>query len=266
MTELSKAFIRHTIEYPDGTVYKGKIDHRAQPALAGIDSVEGMRVLDIATNDGFFAFWSEWHGAKEVMAIDVDTYENYDWGSHEVPESVGDIFQPDKAVMFKKHYDATNSKIDKRCMSIMDLDKEKHGSFDLIWNYGLLYHLRDPLGSLDICRKICDGMMVLETQVHPNVSLAPVVLQNTIKAPFIPITNFSVPNERAVVAWLDSAGFDHIFVENNPKIRTRQHFIACVTDELAEKVRSNTKFRECGLTYFKSMRKNGHTAAFKGDY
>src|SRR3546814_3424311 len=39
------------------------------------------------------------------------------------------------------------------------------GLFDLIFNFGLLYHLRHPLLALDKTRAVCRGAMILETHV-----------------------------------------------------------------------------------------------------
>src|SRR6478672_13747497 len=71
----------------DGTFTNGRIDYTAHPAMLGLDGIDlcGLRVLDIAANDGYWSFWAEERGA-EVMAIDVDGFDGYDWG-HDGPPS-----------------------------------------------------------------------------------------------------------------------------------------------------------------------------------
>ena len=41
---------------------------------------KGKRVLDVATDEGWWAFWSEMQGAEYVEASDVERGEDYDWG------------------------------------------------------------------------------------------------------------------------------------------------------------------------------------------
>ena len=61
-------------------------------------------------------------------------------------------------------------------LSVYDLDPEQHGEFDLVFNYGLLYHLRHPLLSLDRVRRVCRGALVLETHVVNTMSRLPITL------------------------------------------------------------------------------------------
>ena len=73
---------RMKITYPDGTTY-GKIDFTIWTDLLGITNYDftGKRVLDVATNEGWWAFWPEMQGAEYVEASDVELGEDYDWGA-----------------------------------------------------------------------------------------------------------------------------------------------------------------------------------------
>lgn len=223
-------YYHHTIEYPDGRIIQGAVDHRSEPALVGIADVTGLRVLDLASNDGFFAFWSEQHGAREVLAIDVDCYENYDWGPLGAPyEAIQGMEQPDKSVVFWEHHRAMASNVRRERMSIYELNRLKHGTFDLIWNYGLLYHLRHPLLALDICRTLCTGAMVLETQI---LNVSPNLRDRNVVRTCANLTDWFYPSEAAMVAWLRSSGFLRVGIQDVPKDEqvARQRFIAYAGD------------------------------------
>ncbi len=62
----------HTLELAPGVVTPGWLDHR--PILERIPlprRLDGMRCLDVATFNGFWAFEMERRGASEVVAVDV---------------------------------------------------------------------------------------------------------------------------------------------------------------------------------------------------
>src|ERR687885_775685 len=70
----------HTLELGDGVVTKGMFDHR--PVLDRYPlpaDLSGMRCLDVATMDGFWAFEMEKRGAASVTAIDLDRPDELDW-------------------------------------------------------------------------------------------------------------------------------------------------------------------------------------------
>lgn len=71
-----------TVIYPDGTVFLGKRDLRHVIDHLGLNRIDfsGRSVCDIATDEGFFAFWAEGAGAERILATDVDDFARYDWG------------------------------------------------------------------------------------------------------------------------------------------------------------------------------------------
>src|SRR5215472_16874728 len=56
-----------------------------------------------------------------------------------------------------------------RKIGLLDLDRHKAlsdlGSFDIVYFYGVLYHLSDPEGALARLAEICDGQILVETIV-----------------------------------------------------------------------------------------------------
>src|SRR3954454_1045985 len=70
----------HTLELGDGVVTPGMFDHR--PVLHHYpipEDLSGMRCLDVATMDGYWAFEMERRGAASVTALDLEDPNELDW-------------------------------------------------------------------------------------------------------------------------------------------------------------------------------------------
>jgi tRNA (mo5U34)-methyltransferase len=134
----------HTIELPHGVVTPGYVDHRGQVPLYGLPAdMRGMRALDVATYDGFWAFEMERRGA-EVTAIDLESLEQCDYPrrfrSH---ARTGDEVRKTGAA-FQLAHEVLGSRVERRILSVYELAPEKVGTFDVVFLSDLLLHLRDP--------------------------------------------------------------------------------------------------------------------------
>jgi tRNA (mo5U34)-methyltransferase len=141
----------HTIELPDGTRTPGSVSWEYQQQfLERIqlpERLDGLRVLDIGCYDGFFSFEAERRGA-DVVAIDV---------------------HPVHIRCFELARDLLGSKIPYHQMSVYDLDaKVLGGPFDIVFFFGVFYHLRHPLMSLDNIWNICRDYVLMESHVCDN--------------------------------------------------------------------------------------------------
>ena len=108
--------------------------------------LNGMKILDIGANDGFYSFLCESRGAKRVLAIDknqpelTDTYlkgENvcqYD-------TILKNKRQEERFQVLKK---ILNSKVDYKVMNVYDLDSINE-TFDTALFFGVYYHLENPV-------------------------------------------------------------------------------------------------------------------------
>lgn len=202
----------HRIEYPDGTVHEGRIDHRTNIEGLGLERLDGLSVLDLATNDGFFAFWAEQHGASKVVAIDVGNYRDYDWG-YDGPdlELIKTLQEQDKWENFDFHHRNLKSSVIKEQKSVYDIE----GEFDVVFNYGLLYHLRNPVLALDKCRQVCKGFTVVETESPQINPYLPVCIEGGKWTAFGSVTDTYFPTASCMATWMKKACFPHVFIQKN---------------------------------------------------
>jgi len=168
--------------------------------------MSGWRVLDIGCNAGYYSFELARRGAQ-VLAIDVD------------PRYLA------QARWAAKQFGFGEDRVRFVQMQIYDLAREA-GTYDLVWFMGVLYHLRHPLLALDIVRRKCAHLMVLQTLTmpdgEPGKAVADIDLDERArlldaswpKMAFIEHrlrsdpTNWWVPNHACVEAMLRASGFD----------------------------------------------------------
>lgn len=204
----------HSIDLGDGLVTPGQ---RPLTALMQMlhqvgfpDSFEGLSVLDIGTWDGFFSFEAEKRGAKRVVAVDLDP-----------PDFHG--FSTARALL--------DSRVEYIQGSAYDLSPEIQGTFDVVFFFGVFYHLRYPLLALDRIRAVTRQYMLMETNCMDKRLIlgdgSAVRLQDLdrrlVKTPLYrfyrfdelnrgDFSNWFSPNRRAVEDALWTAGFEPEFL------------------------------------------------------
>jgi tRNA (mo5U34)-methyltransferase len=134
-----------TIDLGDGLTTPGWSNPMTEklPFYGLPDDMTGMRVLDIGCCEGFFSFEAERRGAADVVAIDS------------FPESIR---------RFNICRNALGSKANGYLASVYDLDPKNFGTFDLVMYFGVLYHLRHPLLSLQKIAGVTAGTVILQTR------------------------------------------------------------------------------------------------------
>ncbi len=246
----------HRIEYPDGTVHEGRVDHRNNTRALGIESLDGLRVLDLATNDGYFAFWAEQKGASEVVAIDVGNYRDYDWG-FDGPPDTSELNEQNKWEHFDFHHANLKSNVVKKELSVYDI--EQLGPFDVVLNYGLLYHLRNPVLALDKCRAVCKGFTVVETETHQHLNpYLPICIEGGQWVGVGSITDTYFPTASCMASWMKKACFEHIFVQK--RIYHNRTTLIGVVDE--KYLPWFSHFESCDDKYWRLVKKTVAASLF----
>jgi tRNA (mo5U34)-methyltransferase len=130
-------------------------DHRYRiPALP--EDFSGLRVLDIGTFDGFYAFLAEARGAARVVAVDNEQYKEWIGSRWGVDLQGGEGFATIRRLL--------GSKVDYRRLDAFDLDQLDE-EFDLVLCFGILHRVENPLGLLKVMRRrlASGGRVLLET-------------------------------------------------------------------------------------------------------
>lgn len=196
----------HTIDLGNGVVTNGMFDHRPVLDRYPIPAdLSGMRCLDVATMDGYWAFEMERRGAASVTAIDLEDPSQLDWpvalrAQHEktIDESKGERFAIAKR--------ALRSNVERVLLSVYDLTPDL-GMFDFVFCGDLLLHLKDPITPVENIRSVCTGSAVIA-----NVITRVRFQEKRPLAEIDGIDNFSwwVTNMAGLVRIVRAAGFARV--------------------------------------------------------
>ena len=122
-------------------------DHRYRvPFLPS--NLNGKRVLDVGTFDGFYAFLAERRGAGRVVAVDNEQYRLWvaaRWG-----------IELEGAAGFRAIHRLLDSRVEYRRMDAFAL-ADLHERFDLVLCCGILHRVENPLGLLRVLRAVTAG-------------------------------------------------------------------------------------------------------------
>lgn len=163
----------HEFNFGDGLIAQTKIPnpdtHRVLWAFieAELDrlSFEGKSVLDLGCWDGYWSFYAERRGAREVWATDDATqHKGGDTGlrlAHQLLQSKARV---------------------RSNISVYDLSKLP-AKFDVIFFLGLYYHLIDPMYALTELRKKChaESVVVIEGDVLCHVHAGTIFLNRDLE-------------------------------------------------------------------------------------
>lgn len=155
----------HKIELPGGIVTPGWSPIHAERYCIPED-LTGKRVLDIGAWDGHWTWEALRRGAKEVVAID-DFSDDCGLGHKRTAWETFDICR--EAFGFTSKLGGPeecwgNGKdqcVQRTEMSVYDLIRDC--PFDIVFCFGVLYHLKHPLLALEKISEVCDGALYVET-------------------------------------------------------------------------------------------------------
>ncbi len=213
----------------------------------------GKNVLDIGALDGVHSFNAERLGAKRVLAVDVEDVEDYDWGYAGPPgrlKGKGEI----KNRVFQELKTFFASNVERQRLTVYELKPEEVGQFDIVFFYGVLYHLRHPLLAFDRIRPVCRDMICVETHVakiDPALPYSFFYLEDELDGA---CTNWTGPSEACVVHWMKDAGFEKIYYEKKPARDRRQKFIGFVDKDRVVNDAMQLNFSLADEEYFQRSR------------
>lgn len=144
----------HTIELPDGTVTPGRADYRGERGDRFLlpDHLQGLKVIDFGTWDGYWAIEAKRRGAEEVLAVDR-------W----------------EPMLPTAEFALDSYNIPYICSGDLDFPMGwGQAYFDIVLFYGILYHLKNPVMGLMNAAKCCKpgGMVIVETAVSQGKMMA----------------------------------------------------------------------------------------------
>ncbi len=161
----------HTIELRAGVVTPGRFDLRPVAARLPWPELTGLRCLDVGTFDGFWAFEMESRGAAEVVAIDELDVERWDWPASSSGPKAG---QYDGGPGFEIAKEELGSAVTRVHCNAYEVDRERLGTFDVVFVGSLLVHFRDPIGGLAALRRVCNpgGVLLVVDRIDLALSIA----------------------------------------------------------------------------------------------
>jgi tRNA (mo5U34)-methyltransferase len=197
----------HALELAPGQLTDGVVDLRPYVPRMGLpERMDGMRVLDVGTFDGFWAFELERRGA-DVVAIDVDSDEQLDWPTRRRPPSFA---KPGRDLTFALAREQFGSKVERHAISVYDATPEELGTFDLVFCGSVLIHLRDQLLALERIANLCDGLFISAEAYHRRLSVLPFAVARYQGAGPGPAVVFWEPNLRGWKRMIETAGFGSV--------------------------------------------------------
>jgi SAM-dependent methyltransferase len=98
----------------------------------------------------------------------------------------------------------------------VEQDLSRFGKFDVVFSYGLLYHLENPLQALRNMAAVCDELLLLETMICDHT--LPLVRVEDESTDFNQaLAGLAVrPTPHYVVLGLNRAGFEHVYAPATP--------------------------------------------------
>jgi tRNA (mo5U34)-methyltransferase len=195
----------HTLDLGSGVLTEGMFDLRPLVGRYGLPrDLSGMRVLDVGTFDGFWAFEMERRGG-EVTSLDVDRIQQLDWPPRLRPAEDGPRGQT-----FRIAHEALGSSVQRVGCSIYDATPERLGcQFDLVFCGSVLIHLRDPMLALERMAGLCTGRLILAEEHTRRLGM----LLSGASARFTgasPWSTWWIPTARTWTEMVRVAGFEDV--------------------------------------------------------
>ena len=203
----------HSINLGNGIITKGASNNESQLSYLGIpDNLQNKTVLDIGAWDGYFSFLAEDRGAIVTATDSI----NHSWGL------VG---------TGKKGFDCAKkirqSNVKEYISEVLDLSPLTVGMFDIVFCFGVLYHVKAPYLLLDIIYQLTKEFAIIETASANNLCNKSILEYYRLEFDNDP-SNYFRPNINCLIAMLADVGFSdvhipHEYPQTNEPVRIAVH-------------------------------------------
>lgn len=231
----------HTMTLDAGLVTNGDSPERPVMTAPGtLPDLKGKSVLDIGAWDGKYSFQAEAAGASRVVALD-----HYVWrldpaarqayyeqcraeGVVPDPDMIDRGFLVDDVCPGKKGFDLAHAYLDSRVEAVVDdfmlMDLGALGPFDVVFYFGVLYHMVNPIEALKRVRRVTREVAVIETSGievpgYESSSLVDFYAANELNDDY---GNWFAPSSSALVGMCRSAGFRDAAIVATEKVAPRR--------------------------------------------
>ena len=166
-------------------------------------SLAGKTVLDIGAWDGAWSFEAKRRGAARVLATDSYSWGGGGWGDKRSFELAREVFALD---------------VEDEYIDVLDLSPERIGTFDVVFFFGVIYHMRNPMIALDHLRSVTapGGLAIVESLSAMNRRKEPLLAFYPNTECGGDPTNWFAPNPPALRGMLQAAGFSDVTVVSPP--------------------------------------------------
>lgn len=220
----------HSIDLGHGVVTKGwktPADLAYELNALRLPDLRGKSVLDINAWDGFHSFEAERRGASRVVALDhymwaMDLAEHHKYwkeckerGVVPSPYHTMPYYRPDELpgkIGFDTARRALGSSVEAVVGDFMEMDLKPLGAFDVVFYFGSLYHMENPLLALQRVAAVTRGVAVIETEAaafrgFENRAVCEFFESSELNGD---ASNWWAPNEKALAGMLRAAGFGRV--------------------------------------------------------
>ena len=177
----------HVIDLGNGIFTPGDFDYRGcLDEYHFPQNMTGMKVLDVGSATGFFAFEFERRGAQ-VISVELPSFEQWDMSNSDKDRILNELEQEHHAATaeeasyrhlrapFQFCRETLGSHVRRVYSTVYDLTPETLGEtdFDLIFVGDVLLHLFSPLKAMDMLAPLCRGTLVISTFFFESFENAP---------------------------------------------------------------------------------------------
>src|SRR5579872_4365260 len=196
----------HILDLGQGVVTPGVIDPTGNEHGARFhvpERLDGKTVLDIGAWDGAWSFEAKRRKATRVLATDSYSWGGGGWGNK-------GAFELARA--------ALDLDVEDETIDVLDLSSERIGKFDVVFFFGVIYHMRHPMLALDRLREVTapGGLAIVESMAAMTKSKEPVLAFYPTNECGGDASNWFGPNPAALCAMLRASGFTEVTLVSKP--------------------------------------------------